>query len=116
MSKTSTVYAILISLVSGTLLVTCAQRYGSVAQDSVAETLTSDAIAVTPCIPGFLLEPQQIHRLSNAEMQRLRTILRRGEMRVVSEEHYHDDIPGVREDMIITDPDGSEFVMIRGEC
>lgn len=100
MSKTSTVYAILISLVSGTLLVTCAQRYGSVAQDSVAETLTSDAIAVTPCIPGFLLEPEQIHRLSVGEMRHLRTILRHGEMRVVHESHYRDNIPGQREDLV----------------
>lgn len=100
MMRKSPIYALLISLTGGVLLVTCVQRYGSVAQESVAETLTSDAIAVTPRIPGFLLEPHQIHRLSNAEMQRLRTILRRGEMRVVSEEHYHDNIPGMQEDMI----------------
>ena len=62
-----TVFAILISLASGALLVTCTQRYGSVAQESVAETLTSDVIAVTPCIPGFLLEPEQIHPLSPGE-------------------------------------------------
>lgn len=100
MMRKSPIYALLISLTGGVLLVTCVQRYGSVAQESVAETLTSDAIAVTPRIPGFLLEPHQIHRLSNTEMQRLRNILRRGEMRVVSEEHYHDNIPGMQEDMI----------------
>lgn len=82
------------------LLVTCAQRYGSVAQESVAETLTSDAIAVTPCIPGFLLEPEQIHRLTAGEMRHLRTILRHGEMKVVHESHYRDAAPGQREDMM----------------
>lgn len=95
-----TVFAILISLASGALLVTCTQRYGSVAQESVAETLTSDVIAVTPCIPGFLLEPEQIHRLSPGETRHLRTILRHGEMRVVHESHYRDNNPGLREDMV----------------
>lgn len=100
MSKITTVHAMLISLVSAALLVTCAQRYGSVAQESVAETLTSEVIAVTPCIPGFLLEPGQIHRMKSSEMGQLRTILRRGEMRVVHESHYRDNIPGRREDMV----------------
>lgn len=98
MMRRPTVFGILVTLVSGVLLVTCAQRYGSVAQESVAETLTSDAIAVTPRIPGFLLEPGQIHRLSSGEMRHLRTILRHGKMRVVHESHYHDDAPGKRED------------------
>ncbi len=100
MMRKSTIPAILGLLVSATLLVTCAQRYGSVARESVAETLTSDAIAVTPCIPGFLLEPHQIHRLSSGEMRHLRTILRHGEMRVVHESHYRDAAPGKREDMV----------------
>lgn len=95
------IYAVIPVLLLGVgVLVTCAQRYGSVAQESVAETLTSDAIAVTPCIPGFLLEPHQIHRLSAAEMGQLRAILRRGEMRVVHESHYHDAAPGHREDLM----------------
>ena len=100
MKRKPTIYAILAMVLSGGLLVTCAQRYGSVAEESVAETLTSEAIAVTPCIPGFLLEPEQIHRLSSSEKRQLLTILKRGEMRVVHESHYHDDAPGKREDMV----------------
>lgn len=98
MMRKSAVFTILVTLMSAGLLVTCAQRYGSVAQESVVETLSSDAIAVTPRIPGFLLEPGQIHRLSSSEMRLLRTLLRGGKMRVVHERYYHDDVPGRRED------------------
>ena len=100
MMRKISIYAVLMALFSSSLLVTCAQRYGSVAQESVEETLTSDVIAVTPCIPGFLLEPEQIHRLSSGEKRQLLTILRRGEMKVVHESHYRDAAPGKREDMV----------------
>lgn len=100
MMRKTTIYALLTSLLAGSLLVTCAQRYGSVAQESVVETLTSEAIAVTPCIPGFLLEPEQIHRLNAGEMKQLRAILKRGDMRVVHESYYRDAAPGKREDMV----------------
>lgn len=100
MKRKPTICVISALILGGGLLVTCTQRYGSVAEESVVETLTSDAIAVTPCIPGFLLEPEQIHRLSRAELRQLLTILKRGEMRVVHESHYHDAAPGKREDMV----------------
>ena len=100
MIRKPTVFAILTTLLGAGLLVMCAQRYGSVAQESVVETLTAEAIAVTPCIPGFLLEPEQIHRLSAGEMKQLRAILKRGDMRVVHESFYRDAAPGKREDMV----------------
>ncbi|MBQ3524899.1 MAG: hypothetical protein Q4A24_05135 [Akkermansia sp.] len=73
----------------GTLLVaTCAKPYGSLGKASVTEALRSDAIAVTPCIPGWLLEPQQIERLSDTEFRELKSILKRGTLRTVHEDQY----------------------------
>lgn len=73
------------------LVTTCSQPYGSVGKASIEETLRSDAIAVTPCIPGWLLESHQIHRLSDVEFRELRAILKRGEIKQVHEMHYRDE-------------------------
>ncbi|MBR4310074.1 MAG: hypothetical protein IKT79_03505, partial [Akkermansia sp.] len=48
---------------SSLLVTMCAKPYGSVGKASIEEVMQADAIAVTPCIPGWLLEPHQIHRL-----------------------------------------------------
>ena len=67
---------------------TCAKPYGSVGKASVEEVMRADAIAVTPCIPGWLLETHQIHRLSKTEFRELCAVLRRSELQSVHEEHY----------------------------
>lgn len=81
-----------------TLAASCSQPYGSVGHDSVSEALAAKAMAVTPCVPGWLLEPSQIHRLSSQEMQRLRRILKRGELRRIHERYYRDPNMGNRND------------------
>ena len=74
---------------SSLLVTMCAKPYGSVGKASIEEVMQADAIAVTPCIPGWLLEPHQIHRLSNVEFRELRAILRRGELKQVHESQYY---------------------------
>lgn len=74
---------------AGALMVSmCAAPYGSLGKTAVTEALRSDAIAVTPCIPGWLLESQQIEKLSPSEFRELKAILKRGTLRVVHEEEY----------------------------
>lgn len=55
-------------------------------------------MSITPCVPGWLLEPGQIHRLSDSEIKQLRLILRRGEVRKVHEKYYRDPSQGNRGD------------------
>lgn len=80
------------------LLVTCAQPYGSVDRNSVQELLRARNMAVTPCVPGWLLEKEDIHRLSAAELRRVRAILERAEVRRVHEKYYRDAAQGNRGD------------------
>lgn len=79
-------------------LAACTQRYGSVGHDSVYEALNARAMAVTPCVPGWLLAPSQIHRLKDTETRQLRLILNRGEVRKVHEKYYRDPSQGNRGD------------------
>lgn len=80
------------------LLVTCAQPYGSVDRDSVHELLRARRMAVTPCVPGWLLEQEDIHRLSPTELRRVREILERADVRRVHERYYRDAAQGNRGD------------------
>ena len=70
---------------------TCSEPYGSVGKSSVREAMQANAFAVTPCIPGWLLEENQIHRLSRTEMRELLAILKRGTLKSVPEEHYQSE-------------------------
>lgn len=79
------------------LVTTCAKPYGSVGKASVEEVLSADAVAVTPCIPGWLLETHQIHRLSTTEFRELCAIVRRSELQSVHEEHYRQESPAHHE-------------------
>lgn len=79
------------------LVTTCAKPYGSVGKASVEEVLRADAVAVTPCIPGWLLENHQIHRLSSTEFRELCAIVRRSELQAVHEEHYRRESPAHHE-------------------
>lgn len=90
--------AMLPALCLAAMMVGCTQRYGSVGRDSVYEALNARAMAVTPCVPGWLLEPSQIHRLKDRELKQLRLILRRGEVRRVHEKYYRDPSVGNRGD------------------
>lgn len=80
------------------LLVTCAQPYGSVDRNSVQELLRARSMAVTPCVPGWLLEKGDIHRLNSVELRRVREILGRSELRRVHEKYYRDAAQGNRGD------------------
>lgn len=90
LSKAVLAVVVFVSAIVGT---TCVHPYGSVGKASVEEALRADAIAVTPCIPGWLLEPEQIHTLSKTELRELLAILRRGEHKEVHEAHYRAESP-----------------------
>lgn len=90
--------ALQLALFLAAVLPSCSQPYGSVGHDSVCEALHSKAMSITPCIPGWLLEPGQVHRLSDAEIKQLRLILCRGEVRRVHEKYYRDPNQGNRGD------------------
>ncbi|MBE6419830.1 MAG: hypothetical protein E7031_06815 [Akkermansiaceae bacterium] len=74
------------------LVTTCVRPYGSVGKGSVEEVMRADAIAVTPCLPGWLLESDQIQRLSDGEFRELNAILRRSNLREVHESHYREEV------------------------
>lgn len=80
------------------LLGACTRTYGSVSPEGVAEALSSGHLAITPHMPGWLLERRQIKRLSEAETKRVCEILRPEKVRVVSEEYYRNESQGNRGD------------------
>lgn len=86
--------ALLPLLFIGVTVVTCAYPYGSVNRDVVHEALHARTMAVTPCVPGWLLDADDIRRLSPEELQRVRDILHRAQVRTVHEKYYRDDAPG----------------------
>ena len=74
-------------------LITCAYPYGSVNSDIVHEALHARTMAVTPCVPGWLLDMQDIKQLSDGELYHVRAILHRSQVREVHEKYYRDDVP-----------------------
>lgn len=72
-------------------LITCAYPYGSVNGDVIHEALHARAMAVTPCIPGWLLDLEEIKPLSDSELAQVRTILHRSQIRQVHEKYYRDE-------------------------
>lgn len=75
-----------------------APRYGSVSEEGVREALASPQFAVTPREPGWLLKPEQIHALSEAQVQRVRAILQAATVRRVPEDFYRSEAQGNRGD------------------
>ncbi|MBQ1960482.1 MAG: hypothetical protein II349_03060 [Akkermansia sp.] len=72
-------------------LITCAYPYGSVSGDIVHEAIHARTMAVTPCVPGWLLDLNEIKPLSDGEMSQVRTILHRAQIKQVHEKYYRDD-------------------------
>lgn len=72
-------------------LITCAYPYGSVSGDIVHEAIHARTMAVTPCVPGWLLDLNEIKPLSDGEMSQVRTILHRSQIKQVHEKYYRDD-------------------------
>ena len=72
-------------------LITCAYPYGSVNSDIVHEALHARTMAVTPCVPGWLLDLEDIKPLSDGELYHVRAILHRSQVREVHEKYYRDD-------------------------
>ncbi len=73
-------------------LITCAYPYGSVNADVVHEALHARTMAVTPCIPGWLLDMNEIKALNDSELAHVRAILHRGQVREIHEKYYRDDL------------------------
>lgn len=74
------------------VLVTCAYPYGSVNRDVVHEALHARSMAVTPCIPGWLLDLDEIRPLTDGEMAQVRALLHGAEVKSVHEKYYRDDV------------------------
>lgn len=81
----------LAGILTAVLVSTCGTPYGSVGKVAVREVMQAKAFAITPCIPGWLLETNQIHRLSNTEKKELLAILKRGTLKSVPESHYQSE-------------------------
>ncbi len=97
MHKVTSIYAG-ISVCAAILLSTCTSTYGSVSPESVAEALRAGQLAITPVMPGWLLERGQIRRLPDEQTKRVCEILLPTKVRSVGEEFYRDVSQGNRND------------------
>ena len=81
-------------------LPSCRQTAGSVSPLNVAEMMQSPKMAVTLDMPGWMLEGEQdaISPLSEADIAKLRAILRPDLVRRVPEKYYRDPSAGNRGD------------------
>lgn len=80
------------------LLPSCSSTSGAVGAESFSEMMNAPSMALTATSPGWLLEEKDIHRLSAAQVARVKEILRVGELREVSEKYYRDASQGNRGD------------------
>lgn len=74
------------------------QQSGSVNKALFEETMRAERMAVTPSQPGWLLEKPQVHHLSDADLNTLRTMLRKGKVRNIPDAYYHSLESGNRGD------------------
>lgn len=91
----------MLALAAAVLLLPTACSYftrGSVGEETFTEMMTADKMAVTAAHPGWLLEEQDIHPLSAAQVARVKEILQAGELRHVSERYYRSASEGNRGD------------------
>lgn len=97
MMKTSLFLSLLAVAALG-LLPSCSSTSGAVGSESFSEMMNAPSMALTATSPGWLLEEKDIHRLSAAQVARVKEILRAGELREVSEKYYRDASQGNRGD------------------
>ncbi len=71
---------------------------GSLSLTEVHDALQSPQIAVTPMMPGWLLEPKDIHLLSHEDKLKLVDIASRGILREIPVEYYDNPEHGNRDD------------------
>lgn len=88
----------LCALLMGVLCMCHTPRYGSVNADTVQEALSAPQMALTPRIPGWLLAPRQVYRLSAEQMEQLRAVLLVDKVRQVHEDFYRSEAQGNRND------------------
>ncbi len=55
-------------------------------RSEVGEALSASKIAITPCIPGWLLDESDIHRLTDADHEAVQEIILRGRLHIMSSE------------------------------
>jgi len=67
------------------------QPSGALSNVEIRDALDAKKIAVTPRIPGWLLDKQDIHTLSDSDFRSLKRILKRGELRVVPDKYFQDE-------------------------
>ncbi|MFI3244629.1 MAG: hypothetical protein R3Y56_10290 [Akkermansia sp.] len=83
------------------LLSSCTQEpndFGSLSMSEVHDALQSPQIAVTPMMPGWLLEPKDIHLLTHEDKLKLVDIASRGIVREIPAEYYDNPEAGNRKD------------------
>ncbi len=80
------------------VLTMCAGPYGSVSREGVAEALASPKLSVTPRMPRWLLNADQLRGLSREQRDRVCAILTPEKVRHVGEEYYRSERQGNRND------------------
>ncbi len=93
--------SLLIASLSLGLFSSCTQEpddLGSLSLSEVHDALQSPQIAVTPMMPGWLLEPKDIHLLTHEDKLALVDIANRGILREIPAEYYDNPEQGNRDD------------------
>ena len=79
-------------------LTMCAKPYGSVSREGVAEALASPKLSITPRMPRWLLNADQLHGLDREQRDKVCLILTPEKVRHVGEEYYRSEQQGNRND------------------
>lgn len=93
--------SLLLTALSLSLLSSCTQEpddIGSLSVSEVHDALQSPQIAVTPLMPGWLLEPKDIHLLSHEDKLKLVNIAEKGMVRQIPADYYDSPEHGNRND------------------
>lgn len=88
MKKPLFISILLIGLTVPLYLGCTSQPSGALNNEEVRDALEAKKLAVTPRIPGWLLDEQDIHTLSNSDFRSLKKILKRGKLREVPDKYF----------------------------
>lgn len=90
MKKQRLLSIFLIGLTAPLYIGCTSQPSGALNNEEVRDALQAKKLAVTPRIPGWLLDKQDIHTLSDSDFKSLKKILKRGELREVPDRYFQD--------------------------
>lgn len=93
--------ALLMASLAASLFCACSSapdHYGSLSMTEIHDALQSPQIAVTPLMPGWLLEPKDIHLVNHDDRLKLAKIVEKGRVRQIPETFYDSAEHGNRGD------------------